>query len=347
MHRLDLVIADRPMPPELNVRGYNHLLGASDVTVFGTEAVARTLKGKFPALLDNAPLLLPGEGVALRPRLLQWLEAQDLRPRVVGEFDDSGLMKAFGQGGAGLFVAPTAIAGDVCRQYGVRALGRIEAVAEQLYAITTERRLQHPATVAISEAAQRDVFAVHAIRDEAAARPAPPSRRTFSAVESGALPATGAALRRGRRARRDAAARQRVAQQELGLRVDAAQLLPREPLQLDPDARVDPEEKCLLAGHLQRRVLPGNPEAARRSVQGIDGRREPSGARGSGRLCLASSQQRRGEAQREAEREPEGAVADHDAERHAGADAPGDAPASAATDERVHAASPWRRVMAQ
>jgi LysR family transcriptional activator of nhaA len=160
VHRLDLVIADRPLPPELNVRGYNHLLGASDVTVFGTEAVAGALKGKFPALLDNAPLLLPGEGVALRPRLLQWLEAQDLRPRVVGEFDDSGLMKAFGQGGAGLFVAPTAIAGDVCRQYGVRALGRIEAVAEQLYAITTERRIQHPATVAISEAAQRDVFSV-------------------------------------------------------------------------------------------------------------------------------------------------------------------------------------------
>ena len=159
VHRLDLVIADRPLPPELNVRGYNHLLGASDVTVFGSEAVARALKGKFPALLDSAPLLLPGEGVALRPRLLQWLEAQDLRPRIVGEFDDSGLMKAFGQGGAGLFVAPTAIAGDVCRQYGVRALGRIETVAEQLYAITTERRLQHPATVAISEAAQRDVFA--------------------------------------------------------------------------------------------------------------------------------------------------------------------------------------------
>ena len=158
VHRLDLVIADRPMPPELNVRGYNHLLGTSDITVFATEAVARTLKGKFPALLENAPLLLPGEGVALRPRLLQWLEAQDLRPRVVGEFDDSGLMKAFGQGGAGLFVAPTAIAGDVCRQYGVRAIGRIEAVVEQLYAITTERRMRHPATVAVSDAAQHDVF---------------------------------------------------------------------------------------------------------------------------------------------------------------------------------------------
>jgi len=158
VHRLDLVIADRPMPPDLNVRGYNHLLGTSDVTVFAAEPVARTLRGNFPALLHDAPLLLPGEAVALRPRLMQWLESQQLRPRVVGEFDDSGLMKAFGQGAAGLFVAPTAIADYVCRQYGVRAVGRIESVVEQLYAITTERRMRHPATVAVSEAAQRDVF---------------------------------------------------------------------------------------------------------------------------------------------------------------------------------------------
>lgn len=159
VHRLDLVIADRPLPPELNVRGYNHLLGASDVTVFAAEGLAEGLGKAFPALLDGAPLLLPGEGVALRPLLLQWLEAQRLRPRIVGEFDDSGLMKAFGQAGAGLFVAPTAIVDDVCQQYGVRALGRIDGVREQLYAITTERRLSHPATVAISVAAQRDIFA--------------------------------------------------------------------------------------------------------------------------------------------------------------------------------------------
>jgi hypothetical protein len=145
----------RPLPPELNVRGHTHLLGSSDITVFGAEAVALTLKGTFRALLENAPVLLPRDAVALRPRLLQWLEAQDRRPRIVGEFDDSGLMKAFGQGGAGLFVAPTAIAGGVCSQYGVRALGRIEAIADRLYAITTERRLKHPATVAIREAAQR------------------------------------------------------------------------------------------------------------------------------------------------------------------------------------------------
>jgi LysR family transcriptional regulator, transcriptional activator of nhaA len=170
VHRLDLVIADRPMPAELNVRGYNHLLGASDLTVFAADAVARSLKGAFPALLDGASLLLPGEGVAIRGRLLQWLESRHLRPRIVGEFDDSGLLKAFGQGGAGLFVAPTAIADYVCRQYGVVALGRIDGVVEQLYAITTERRLRHPAMLAVSEAAQRDVFGTIGTRKSRPAR---------------------------------------------------------------------------------------------------------------------------------------------------------------------------------
>jgi LysR family transcriptional activator of nhaA len=158
VHRLDIVIADRPMPTEFKVRGYNHLLGASDLTVFGAPAMVNSLSGAFPSLLHNAPFLMPGEGVAVRPRLAQWLEDQDLHPHIVGEFDDSALLKAFGQGGAGLFVAPTAIADHVCKQYAVRAVGRIETVVEQLYAITTERRLKHPATVAMSRAAQDDLF---------------------------------------------------------------------------------------------------------------------------------------------------------------------------------------------
>jgi len=158
VHRLDMVIADRTMPVDLKVRAYNHLLGSSDVTVFGTKALLETLKGKFPALVDNAPFLLPGEEVAIRPALEHWFEAQRVAPRIVGEFDDSALLKAFGQGGAGLFVAPTAIAGYVCGQYGVQAVGRIESVVERLYAISTERRIQHPAAVAVSQAASREVF---------------------------------------------------------------------------------------------------------------------------------------------------------------------------------------------
>jgi LysR family transcriptional activator of nhaA len=158
VHRLDMVIADRALPTDLRVRAYNHLLGSSDVTVFGAEALVQTLKGTFPALLNDAPFLLPGEEVAIRPALEQWFEAQRVRPRIVGEFDDSALLKAFGQGGAGLFVAPTAIADYVCQQYDVLAVGRIESVIEQLYAITTERRMQHPAAVAVSQAASRELF---------------------------------------------------------------------------------------------------------------------------------------------------------------------------------------------
>jgi LysR family transcriptional regulator, transcriptional activator of nhaA len=161
VHHLDLVIADRPMPTNLNVRGYNHLLGESDLTVFATPDLAQSLVGTFPALLDKAPFLLPGEDVAMRPKLIQWFEKQNLYPRIVGEFDDSALLKAFGQAGAGLFVAPTAIADYVCRQYGVQAVGRIDSIIEQLYAITTERRLLHPAIVAVVQATQREFFGKH------------------------------------------------------------------------------------------------------------------------------------------------------------------------------------------
>jgi LysR family transcriptional activator of nhaA len=158
IHRLDMIIADRPMPGNLNVRGYSHLLGESGLTVFGARHRASEWSGSFPDVLDNAPFLLPGEDAAIRPKLLQWLEANDLRPHIVGEFDDSALVKAFGQAGAGLFVAPTAIVDHVCEQYKVVAIGRIDTVVEQLYAITTERRLTHPAIVAISKVAREDVF---------------------------------------------------------------------------------------------------------------------------------------------------------------------------------------------
>jgi len=158
VHRLDMVIADRSMPTNLNVRGYSHLLGESGLTVFGTHRLAKELSGSFPASLNNAPLLLPGEDAAIRSRLSQWIDANNLHPEIVGEFDDSALMKAFGQAGAGLFVAPTAIADHVCEQYKVKEIGRIDSVVEHLYAITTERRLTHPAIVAVSEAARREVF---------------------------------------------------------------------------------------------------------------------------------------------------------------------------------------------
>lgn len=159
IHRLDMVIADRPIPSHLNVRGYSHLLGESELTVFAATALVPRLSGDFPALLNGAPFLLPGEDVAIRARLEQWFVQHDLRPDIIGEFDDSALLTAFGEAGAGLFIAPSAIAEAIRQQHGVQVLGQLNGLHEQLYAITTERRLTHPAIVAIRNTARDEVFA--------------------------------------------------------------------------------------------------------------------------------------------------------------------------------------------
>jgi LysR family transcriptional regulator, transcriptional activator of nhaA len=175
VHRFDMVIADRPMPGNLNVRGYDHFLGESGISVFGTRGLAATAGGEFPHMLQNAPFLLPGSDVALQPRLLRWFEDQRLHPRIVGEFDDSALVQAFGQAGVGFFVAPTAIEAYVARQFEVTVVGRINAVREQLFAITNERKLSHPIVMAICSRARHEIFG--AGTDTALAKPGRDSRR--------------------------------------------------------------------------------------------------------------------------------------------------------------------------
>lgn len=158
VHRLDIVIADGPMPSAVSVKGFSHQLGESGVTFFAAPALLQRHRGRFPQCLDDAPMLLPGEDVAVRARLKQWFEKLGIRPRIVGEFDDGALQKAFGQAGIGIFAAPTAIAREVALQYGVTAIGRTDEVTEQFYAISVERRLSHPAVVAISSAARQTLF---------------------------------------------------------------------------------------------------------------------------------------------------------------------------------------------
>lgn len=158
VHRLDLVIADRPMPPAINVRGYSHQLGECGVTFFAAPALLPICGTAFPQCLDGAPLLLPGEDAAVRHGLQRWFEVQRIRPRIAGEFDDSALLKAFGQAGAGIFAAPSVIAEQIVRQYDVVVVGATEAVTEQFYAISVERRLSHPAVVAVSRAARQELF---------------------------------------------------------------------------------------------------------------------------------------------------------------------------------------------
>ena len=158
VHRLDMVIADRPMPDHLNVRGYDHFLGESGVSIFAARKLASSTTASFPQLLDGAPFLMPGTEVALYARLQRWFESERLRPRIVGEFDDSALLKAFGQAGAGYFAAPTAIDDYVIRHYEVEVVGRIDTVREQVYAITNERKLTHPIISAIYQFAKHDIF---------------------------------------------------------------------------------------------------------------------------------------------------------------------------------------------
>lgn len=158
LHKLDLIIADRPLSPGSNVRAYNHLLGECGLTVFATSALARQYKGTFPQNLDKAPFLIPGEDVTIQARLLRWFEEQHLRPTIIGEFDDGALMKAFGSSGAGFFVAPSAMQREICLQHNVVAVGDIPAIMEQIYVITTERRLSDPAIIAISQTAKNTIF---------------------------------------------------------------------------------------------------------------------------------------------------------------------------------------------
>lgn len=176
VHKLDMVIADRAMPARLNVRGYSHLLGESELAVCASASLARQFPAPFPACLNGAPFLLPGEDAAIRPALERWFESTGVHPRIVGEFDDGALLKAFGKAGTGFFATPAAIADAVSEQYEVSVVGRIETVREQLYAITTERRLTHPAIVAISDGAKQDVFATGGRRKSAERR-----RRTTAA----------------------------------------------------------------------------------------------------------------------------------------------------------------------
>ncbi len=158
LHRLDVVIADRPLTPDTNVRAFNHLLGKCGVTVYGTSQLVRKFKNNFPNSLNSAPMLLPTQNTSLRRLLEQWFDEQDIHPRVAHEFEDSAVLKVFGQAGHGLFITPTAIETEVCRQYSVKVVGRIPEVIERFYAISIEKRLKHPAVLKISQSAHDRLF---------------------------------------------------------------------------------------------------------------------------------------------------------------------------------------------
>lgn len=158
VHKLDVVLADSPINPTLNIRAYNHVLGESGISFFATPRQARKLKSGFPESLHGAKMLMPSGGSTLRRDLEAWFERQQIAPQVVAEFDDRALMKAFGERGTGIFTSPTAVEKDVLDKYGVTVIGRSEELTERYYLISAERRIKHPAVSAITETARNQLF---------------------------------------------------------------------------------------------------------------------------------------------------------------------------------------------
>jgi LysR family transcriptional activator of nhaA len=158
VHRLDVVLSDSPIPPMASVRAYNHLLGSCGVTFMAHPELALDLRRKFPASLDGAPVLLPSDDTVARRGLDRWFDKQGIHPVVVGEFEDSALLKSFGQAGEGFFAAPTVVEDEVARQYQVEPIGQTAEIVESYYAISVERRVRHPAVVTICDAARTEFF---------------------------------------------------------------------------------------------------------------------------------------------------------------------------------------------
>jgi LysR family transcriptional activator of nhaA len=156
---LDVVLADAPIGPGVNVRAYNHLLGETGVSFLGNATLARNHRRRFPRSLQGAPVLLPTTNTAMRRNIDQWLDTIGVRPDIVGEFEDSELLWEFGAAGDGVFPVPTVLERRLKRLHRVNVLGRTDGVRSRFYAISVERRLKHPAVVAICETARRELFA--------------------------------------------------------------------------------------------------------------------------------------------------------------------------------------------
>jgi LysR family transcriptional regulator, transcriptional activator of nhaA len=159
VQRLDLVLADEPLGRQAGLKAFNHALGSTAMSFFATPELKRSLQGAFPQCLDDAPMLLPGQASALRQRFDLWLASRKIRPRIVAEFDDAALMKAFGGEGRGVFMTPAVLESETAAQYGVRLVGRSDELVEEFHAISTERRITHPCVAAITNSARDQFFA--------------------------------------------------------------------------------------------------------------------------------------------------------------------------------------------
>ena len=157
VHQLDLVLSDRPIPAGLSVKAFSHALGTSEIALFGRKGTTRRYEKNFPLCLDNAPILLPTMDNPIRRALDDWFDQNNVSPTLIAEFEDSALMKAFGQAGNGIFPSPAAISAEVEQMYHARRIGPAIPVEEKYFAISPERKLKHPAVLNIIEAARNQL----------------------------------------------------------------------------------------------------------------------------------------------------------------------------------------------
>ncbi len=144
LHKLDVVISDRPAPANPNMKLYSHGLGSSNMAWYGTPALMKTSKLRFPECLNELPMLLPTTHTASRDRLEAWFEQRGIRPRIVGEFEDSALLKTFGSSGMGVFPVAEWVHEELIAHYAVKRIGPCEGVTEHFFAVGTEKKVQHP-----------------------------------------------------------------------------------------------------------------------------------------------------------------------------------------------------------
>jgi LysR family transcriptional regulator, transcriptional activator of nhaA len=150
-HRLDVVLADEPSTSALRVRTFNQRVSASEVVICGAPLLAQSLTRNFPRSLDGAPAILPVGEMALRRQLEHWFEAQRVRPRVVAEVEDTALLTDLGAQGLGFVPVYSAVLEEIARSSRLRKIGIAKGLKMEVFAITAERRLQHPGVLAMTD----------------------------------------------------------------------------------------------------------------------------------------------------------------------------------------------------
>jgi LysR family transcriptional activator of nhaA len=160
LNKLDVVLTDRAVRPTPSLRVFSHLLLETEMQLFGARKLAARYRRNFPHSLNGAPLLLPTRNNALRGRIDAWFVRHEVRPDVVGEFEDNAMLNTFGRNGMGLFFAPSVLAHDIREQFEAAHVGDAPELREQFYAISNERKIKHPAVEAILEALHTAPFAL-------------------------------------------------------------------------------------------------------------------------------------------------------------------------------------------